>query len=85
VRPDVTDIADLSTADDSVAVAKRLLADVVASPTLGTTSTQPQTNPLLDHVEGQLVGISLISDDNSGATPTTRVLNLAVAVWPPLS
>jgi len=28
----------------------------------------------------RLVGISLISDDNFGATQTTRVLNLAVAV-----
>ncbi len=52
---------------------KRLLADVVASPTLGATSKQPRTNPLLDNDEGMTVtgelkrrgnrwvGISLIS------------------------
>ena len=86
----VAGIADLSAADDSVAADKRLLADVVACPTLGATSRQPQTNPLLDNYEGmavtglvtwrgnRLVGISLISDDNFGATQTTRVLNLAV-------
>ena len=90
--PDVTDIADLSTTDRPVAVEKRLLADIVACPTSGATSRQPQTNPLLDNYEGmavtgevtshgrRLVGISLISDDNFGATQTTRVLNLAVAV-----
>lgn len=89
---DVTGIADLSAADDSVAEDKRLLADVVACPTLGATSKQPQTNPLLDNYEGmavtgrvawrsnRLVDISLISDDNFGATQTTRVLNLAVRV-----
>ena len=90
--PDVTDVADLSATDRPVAVQKRLLADVVACPTLGAMSLQPQTNPLLDNYEGmavtgevtwrgrRLVGISLISDDNFGATQTTRVLNLAVAV-----
>jgi hypothetical protein len=73
-------------------VRKQLLADIVDCPTLGATSLQPQTNPLLDNYEGmavtgevtwrgrRLVGISLISDDNFGATQTTRVLNLAVAV-----
>jgi hypothetical protein len=90
--PDVTDVANLSVADRSVSVEKRLLADLVDCPTLGATSKQPQTNPLLDNYEGmavtgalkwrgdRLVGISLISDDNFGATQTTRVLNLAVAV-----
>jgi hypothetical protein len=75
-----------------VALDKRLLADVVACPTLGATSRQPQTNPLLDNYEGmavtgqvgrrgqRVVGLSLISDDNFGAGQTTRVLNLAVAV-----
>ena len=71
---------------------KRLLADLVTCPTLGATSEQPQTNPLLDNYEGlavtgevrrrgqRLVGLSLISDDNFGAGQTTRVLNLAVAL-----
>ena len=89
---DVTDVADLSAADEAVALDKRLLADVVACPTLGATSRQPQTNPLLDNYEGmavtgqvarrgqRVVGLSLISDDNFGAGQTTRVLNLAVAV-----
>lgn len=90
--PDVTHIADLSTADPSMAVNKRLLADIVRCPTLGATAKQPQTNPLLDNYEGlavtgelrwrrdRVVGISLISDDNFGATQITRVLNLAVTV-----
>jgi hypothetical protein len=89
---DVTDIANLVGADSSVGVRKQLLADIVDCPTLGATSLQPQTNPLLDNYEGmavtgelrlhgrRLVGLSLISDDNFGATQITRVLNLAVAV-----
>jgi hypothetical protein len=93
--PDVTEVDDLSSADPSVAADKRLLTDLVECPTLGATSKQPQTNPLLDNYEGmavtgdlrwrgnRLVGISLISDDNFGATQTTRVLNLAVAVRGP--
>lgn len=89
---DVTDDDNLSTDDASAALEKQLLVDLVDCPTLGATSKQPQTNPLLDNYEGmavtgqvgwrgkRLVGISLISDDNFGATQTTRVLNLAVAV-----
>lgn len=89
---DVTDIADLSAADEPVAVDKRLVADLVACPTLGATSKQPQANPLLDNYEGmavtgtvrlhkkRLVTLSLISDDNFGATQTTRLLNVAVAL-----
>ncbi len=90
--PDVSGIADLSTADPAAAVRKRLLADIVTCPTLGATAKQQQSNPLLDNYEGmavtgkltwrrdRVVGVSLISDDNFGATQTTRVLNLAVAV-----
>ncbi len=90
--PDVTKIVDLSSADKPVAVGKQLLADIVACPSLGATSKQPQANPLLDNYEGmaltgelkrpgkRLVGVSLISDDNFGATQTTRLLNLAIAV-----
>lgn len=64
----------------------------IACPTLGATSTQPQANPLLDNYGGmavtgevrshgkRLVGISLISDDDFGATQTTRLLNVAVAL-----
>ena len=90
--PDVTHVEDLSAAGDAVAVDKRLLADIVACPTLGATSRQPQVNPLLDNYEGlavtgdvrwrgnRLVGLSLVSDDNFGATQITRVLNVAVTL-----
>ena len=90
--PDVTGVTDLSAADPGVALHKQLLADVVACPTLGATSKQPQANPLLDNYEGMAVtgevrrrgnrriGISLISDDNFGATQVTRLLDLAVTM-----
>ena len=85
---DISAVSDLATAPGLV-LAKRLVADVTRCPTLGATAKQPQTNPLLDNYEGMTLrpifgavfGVSLISDDNFGATQVTRVLNL-VAVLP---
>jgi hypothetical protein len=85
---DVSAVADLATAPRSV-LRKTHVADLVRCPSLGATAKQPQANPLLDNYEGMAltsrphrgtVGVSLISDDNFGATQVTRVLNLAVAL-----
>jgi len=84
--PDVSGYADLSAAPAGSFLGKQLVADLVQCPTLGATAKQPQTNPLLDNYEGlaftgevgDLTGVSLISDDNFGATQITRVLGLAV-------
>jgi hypothetical protein len=82
---DVSGMANLSTRPGLV-VRKQLVADVTACPTLGATAKQPQTNPLMDNYEGlitrpivgrHLFAVTLISDDNFGATQITRVLNLA--------
>ena len=86
---DVSRVANLSSAPQKI-LPKKLAADVTACPTLGATAKQPQTNPLLDNYEGMttrplplrhLFAVTLISDDNFGATQITRVLNL-VAVLP---
>jgi hypothetical protein len=82
---DVSRATNLSTRPDLVAP-KQLVADVTSCPSLGAKAKQPQTNPLMDNYEGMvthpLVGrhvyaVTLISDDNFGATQITRVLNLA--------
>lgn len=86
---DVTAVTNLSTAPKSV-VRKQLIADVTKCPTLGATAKQFQSNPLMDNYEGMTTralpirhtyAVSLISDDNFGATQITRMLNL-VAVLP---
>ena len=87
--PDVSRIANLSTAPRSVP-AKKLAADVTACPTLGAKAKQVQANPLMDNYEGMTTHrlplrhaytVTLISDDNFGATQITRVLDL-VAILP---
>jgi hypothetical protein len=83
---DVGGIDNLSAAPARVAVKKQLVSRLVDCPTLGAPAKQTQTNPLLDNFEGMavtghafgLTGVSLVSDDNFGATQTTRVLNLLV-------
>ncbi|GGX64341.1 esterase-like activity of phytase family protein [Streptomyces minutiscleroticus] len=67
-------------------VRKTLLADLVGCPSLGATAKQPQPNPLLDNIEGLAVTgrergrlkLLLVSDDNQGATQTTRLYSLTV-------
>jgi hypothetical protein len=80
---DVGAVPDLSAAPARSILRKKLIADVVRCPTLGATSKETQTNPLLDNFEGMAVRptprgdvIELISDDNFNATQTTRVLTL---------
>ena len=86
--PDISAINNLS-ATPRKAMAKQLIANVTACPTLGATAKQPQTNPLMDNYEGMttrpltiphIYAVSLISDDNFSATQITRILNLAAVL-----
>jgi hypothetical protein len=69
-------------------IKKRLLADIADCPSLGATAKQPQPNPLLDNIEGMTITgrdrgrlkVLLVSDDNQGATQTTRFYYLRVRV-----
>jgi hypothetical protein len=83
--PDVSAVRNLSAAPFRDILRKRLVADLVHCPTLGATSPEPQTNPLLDNYEGMQVDVSdgrrdakihIISDDNFNPIQVTRVLNL---------
>jgi hypothetical protein len=89
---DVTDVPDLATAPAGDVMAKTLVADVTACPSMDAPAKETQTNPLMDNFEGMTLGpvgshhrhggpavsrVTLISDDNFGSTQTTRVLNLA--------
>ena len=83
--PDVSTVANLSLAPAKDVVSKKLVANLVACPTLGAPSRETQANPLLDNYEGMtvvggpgLAAVSMISDDNFSATQFTRVLNLLV-------
>lgn len=66
---------------------KRLLADLGACPSLGAPAHQPQTNPLLDNIEGMAITgrapggrlrVLLVSDDNESAKQITRLYSLTV-------
>jgi hypothetical protein len=81
--PDVSGVANLSAAPAADIVAKRLVTDLVRCPTLGATSLEKQTNPLLDNFEGLAVAapagrgpavLTFVSDDNFSATQRTRLL-----------
>jgi uncharacterized protein len=82
--PDVSGVTNLSLAPATDVLGKSLVADLVKCPTLGAVAKQTQANPLLDNYEGMAItvdvlgiaGVSLVSDDNFGATQITRVLNL---------
>ena len=77
-------MTNLSLAPGTDVLGKSLVADLVKCPTLGAVAKQTQANPLLDNYEGMAItvdvlgiaGVSLVSDDNFGATQITRVLNL---------
>jgi hypothetical protein len=65
-------------------VRKTLVADLVTCPTLGATAKEFRTNPLMDNYEGMAIvpgsqadTVHVISDDNFGATQTTRVLTVS--------
>ncbi|MFI6656812.1 esterase-like activity of phytase family protein [Streptomyces sp. NPDC050523] len=69
-------------------IRKALLADIADCPSLGATAKQPQPNPLLDNIEGMTITgrdqsrlkVLLVSDDNQGATQTTRFYYLRVRI-----
>ncbi|WP_128378766.1 esterase-like activity of phytase family protein [Streptomyces cavernae] len=85
-----TSRTDTLTGQDGVRLARKtLLADLVNCPSLGATAKQPQPNPLLDNIEGMTITgrdphgrlrVLLVSDDNQGATQTTRFYRLTVRV-----
>ncbi|MGW7684207.1 esterase-like activity of phytase family protein [Kribbella sp. NPDC054772] len=84
---DVTKVASLADAPESVFLQKKLLFDLVNCPPSGAVAKQPQPNPLLDNVEALALGgylpggrrqLYLMSDDNNGATQITRFYSLAV-------
>jgi hypothetical protein len=86
---DISGVANLSTAPAADIVPKKLLADLVAGPTLGAPSSQPQVNPLMDNYEAMSIArkghsrmatVTLISDDNFNATQVTRMLTLAAVL-----
>ncbi len=77
-------VTDLSAVPSSALLRKSLVVDLVKCPTLGATAKQPQTNPLMDNYEAMAVEpsrhgytVTLLSDDNFGATQITRVLTLS--------
>ncbi|WP_433887843.1 esterase-like activity of phytase family protein [Streptomyces sp. CA-111067] len=82
---DVSRVTDLTGQKSVRLIHKTLLADLGDCPTLGATAKQPQPNPLLDNIEGMAVTahtpgdrlrLLLVSDDNQGATQTTRFYDL---------
>lgn len=84
--PDVSRVGHLGAAPTKT-VAKRLVTDVTACPSLGAKAKGPQTNPLMDNYEGMAVTgdgplglrrVTLVSDDNFNPTQTTRLLDLVV-------
>ncbi|WP_328496191.1 esterase-like activity of phytase family protein [Streptomyces sp. NBC_00414] len=83
---DTTRVDTLTGQDGVRLVRKTLLADIADCPSLGATAKQPQPNPLLDNIEGMAVTgttrgalrVLLVSDDNQGATQTTRFYSLRV-------
>lgn len=87
--PDVSTVANLSSVPSAV-LPKKLAADVTACPTLGAQAKQVQANPLMDNYEGMtthrlavrhVYSVTLISDDNFGATQISRILDL-IAILP---
>jgi hypothetical protein len=84
---DVSKRESIATAPATDFVQKKLLFDLVDCPPSGAVAKQPQPNPLLDNVEALALGghlpggrrqLYLLSDDNDGATQTTRLYSLAV-------
>jgi hypothetical protein len=54
--PDVSGVPDLAQAPSRDVMRKTLVADVTRCPSLGATSKETQTNPLMDNFEGMTVG-----------------------------
>ncbi|WP_329177882.1 esterase-like activity of phytase family protein [Streptomyces sp. NBC_01477] len=83
---DVSGVTDLTGQKNVRLVRKTLLADLGACPSLGATAKQPQTNPLLDNIEGMAVTgygpggrlrLLLVSDDNQNPAQITRFYELS--------
>ncbi|KAA6221793.1 esterase-like activity of phytase family protein [Streptomyces albofaciens JCM 4342] len=84
---DVSGVANLPDGKAVRAAHKKLLADLGACPSLGAPAHQPQTNPLLDNIEGMTVTgrapggrlrLLLVSDDNESPKQITRLYELTV-------
>ncbi|WP_083749390.1 esterase-like activity of phytase family protein [Frankia sp. CcI49] len=86
---DVTAVPNLSALPARALAGKQLVADLTACPTLGATNPGTQINPLMDNYEALaidprgrfgrgLTTVSVLSDDNFGATQVTRLLRVAV-------
>ncbi|MGC9537617.1 caspase, EACC1-associated type [Streptomyces sp. UG1] len=93
--PDVSGIESLTSAQDTAFVRKTELVDIGACPPSDAPAKQPQTNPLLDNIEGMALGppltegeyqgrrpLYLVTDDNDNAVQITRFYALAVALTP---
>ncbi len=85
---DVSRVGNLSAAPATDIVGKRLVTDLTRCPSLGATAKETQANPLMDNYEAMSVRsarlgpltlgtITVLSDDNFGATQTTRLLTVA--------
>ncbi|MGW7516004.1 esterase-like activity of phytase family protein [Streptomyces sp. NPDC054796] len=88
---DVTRVGELTGQDGTGLVRKTLLADLGDCPDLGAPNPSPQSNPLLDNIEGLAVmghghgqahgerlRVLLVSDDNASATQLTRLYALTL-------
>ncbi|MFH8405096.1 esterase-like activity of phytase family protein [Streptomyces sp. NPDC018019] len=84
---DVSGVAELPGGKTVRPAHKKLLADLGACPTLGAPAHQPQTNPLLDNIEGMTITgrapggrlrLLLVSDDNESPKQITRLYSLTV-------
>ncbi len=84
---DVSGTENLTSSGPARLLPKTLLADLGDCPSLGATAEQPQTNPLLDNIEGLAVTgrtstgrlrVLLVSDDNERETQVTRLYSLDV-------
>lgn len=85
---DVSSVSNLSAAPSTDFLASRTLANLTNCKTLGATAKAgaTQKNSLMDNYEGMAItnrdgdsaALSIISDNNFGATQTTRVLNLNI-------
>ncbi|MEU6772721.1 esterase-like activity of phytase family protein [Streptomyces sp. NPDC046759] len=86
---DTSGVANLTGQPAVHLVRKTLLADIADCPSLGATARQPQSNPLLDNIEGMAITgrdhegrlqVLLVSDDNQNPVQTTRFYFLRVRV-----
>jgi len=84
---DISAVTDLTGQPGVRLIGKTPLADLGRCPSLGATAREPQTNPLLDNIEGMTITgrdpdgglrLLLVSDDNQNEAQTTRLYSLTV-------